>query len=181
MNAKHSHKPTMPTVIDKDIMEAELEGFLNSVPRWDQLREPGFNPNPNQPLDYATDAVEHAIPIFEVLHRLADNPDKTLRHPERTIPLASDGAILAESLAQFGTLCYTLHHLMEQATPNLSTDYHPHQAINASSELLRELACLAFQIEPCFSEPEELAAAATPLMPERLPDIVPITAQDFQE
>ena len=53
-------------------------------------------------------------------------------------------------------MCYTLHHLVELATPNLDTDYHPHQAVNAASELLRELACLAFQMEPCFSGPEEL-------------------------
>ena len=78
-------------------------------------------------------------------------------------------------------LYYTLHHLMEQATPNLDTDYHPHQAINAGSEILRELACLAFQIEPGFREPEELEAAAIPLMPERLRDIVPITAEDFRK
>ena len=40
---------------------------------------------------------------------------------------------------------------------------------------------LAFQIEPCFSEPEELEAVAGPLMPADLPAIMPITASDFPE
>ena len=180
MNTKHSHKPTMPTVIGKSITTEELEEFLNSVTEWSQFQEPGFNPDSDQPLDYETAALERAIPIFEALHRLAGNPEEPLRDLERTRPLASGGATLAESLAQFGTMCYIIHHLMEQATPNLDTDYHPHQAVNAGSELLRELACLAFQIEPCFSEPEELAAAAKPFMPERLHDIVPISAEEFQ-
>ena len=77
-------------------------------------------------------------------------------------------------------MCYTLHRLVEQATPNLGSDYHPHQAVVANSDLLRELACLAFQVEPCFSDPEELEAVAGPLTPERLPHIVPIAAEDFQ-
>lgn len=68
---------------------------------------------------------------------------------------------------------------MEQATPNLDADYHPHQTVVANSDLLRELACLAFQIEPCFSEPEELEKVAEPLMPDSLPHIVPITGTDF--
>ncbi len=34
--------------------------------------------------------------------------------------------------------------MVMQATPNLDTDYHPHQGIAAGSEL----ACLAFQIDP---------------------------------
>ena len=37
--------------------------------------------------------------------------------------------------------------------PNLDADYHPHQTIAANSELLRELTCIDFQIEPCFSQP----------------------------
>ena len=44
-------------------------------------------------------------------------------------------------------MCYTLHHLVEQATPDVNADYHPHQTIATSSDLLRELACLSFQIE----------------------------------
>ena len=180
MKVKYSHDPTTQTDTDGTTSTPDPEEFLNLAVQWNHFWEPGFNPNSDQPLDYATDAVEHAIPIFEALHRLAGNPEKTLRHPERTKPLASDGTTLAESLARFGTLCYTLHHLVEQATPNLDNDYHPHQAIAASSELLRELACLAFQIEPCFSGPEELEAAAGSLMPERLPDIIPITTKDFR-
>lgn len=180
MKTKLTHKLTMPTPIGRNIVPAELERFLNSATRRGQFQEPWFNPNSDQPLDYETAALEHAIPIFETLHQLAGNQEKSLRDPERTMPLASDGTTLAESLTQFGALCYTLHHLMEQATANLDADYHPHQAVNAGSELLRELACLTFQIDPCFSEPEELEAAARPLMPKRLPDIVPITANDFQ-
>ena len=49
--------------------------------------------------------VEHSIPIFEALHRLAGNPEATLRNPDRTKPLASEGATLADCLTQFGTLC----------------------------------------------------------------------------
>ena len=153
MKVKYSKAPTTQTDTDETTTTAHLENFLNSVTEWSQFREPGWNPNSDQPLDYETAAVEHAIPILEALHRLAGNPEKTLRDPERTMPLASDGATLAECLTQFGTLCYTLHHLAELATPNLDTDYHSHQAVNAASELLRELACLAFQIEPCFSAP----------------------------
>ena len=179
MKNEHSHNSTTQTDTGETTATAELENFLNSVTRRDQFREPEFKPDSDQPLDYETAAVEHAIPIFEALHRLAGNQEKTLRNPERTMPLASDGAMLAECLAQFGTLCYTLHHLAELATTNLDTDYHPHQAICANSELLRELACLAFQIEPCFSEPEELENAAGPLMPNSLPHIVPITGTDF--
>ena len=180
MKTKHYRNSMMQTDAGEAATTAEPEESLKLVIQWNQFREPGFLPNSAQPLDYETAAVEHAIPIFEALHRLASNPEKTLRHPERTMPLASDGATLAECLTQFGTLCYTLHHLAELATPNLDADYHSHQAVKAASELLRELACLAFQIEPCFSEPEELVAAAKPLMPELLPDIVPITAEDFQ-
>ena len=77
-------------------------------------------------------------------------------------------------------MCYALHHLVEQATPDLDVDYRPHQAVNAGSELLRELPCLAFHIGPCFSEPEEMEAGAAPLMLGRLPDIAPITAKDFE-
>lgn len=80
---------------------------------------------------------------------------------------------------RIGGICYTLHRLVEQATPNLDADYHPHQTVVANSDLLRELACLAFQIEPCFSEPEELEKVAEPLMPDSLPHIVPITGTDF--
>ena len=83
--------------------------------------------------------------------------------------MASDDATPAQRLTQFGAMCYTLHHLVEQATPNLDYDYHPHKTIAANSELLRKLACLAFQIEPCFSEPEELEALTGSLMTQRLP------------
>ena len=128
----------MQTDIRETTTTAELEEYLNSVTEWSQFREPRFNPNSDQTLDYETAALEHAIPIFEALHRLAASPEKTLRNPDRTKPLASHGATLANSLAQFGTLCYTLHHLEELATPNLDTDYHRHQAVNAGSELLRD-------------------------------------------
>ncbi len=39
----------------------------------------------------------------------------------------------------------------------------------------------AFQIEPRFSDPDDLGNAAGSLMPNYLPDIVPITAEDFQD
>ena len=110
---------------------------------------------------------------------MASNPDVKLAL-ERPTAQSYEGYTLTECLRQFGVMCYTLHNLVEQATPNLDSDYHPHQTIAASSDLLRELACLAFQIEPCFSEPEEMEAVATPLMPEHLPHIMPITAKDFQ-
>ena len=51
----------------------------------------------------------------------------------------------------------------------------------ASSELLNSLTYLAFQVEPYFSEPEELEAKAEPLLPKLLPTINPITAEDFPE
>ena len=119
--------------------------------------------------------------MFEALHRLAGNPDARLRSDEApTHPLPFDGRPLVECLKLFATLCYTLHTLVERASPNLTPDYHPHQTVVASSELLRELACLAFQIEPYFSEPEDLEVLAEPLMPEHLPIILPIEATDFQ-
>ena len=74
-----------------------------------------------------------------------------------------------ESARQFGVLCYTLQVLQEQATRNFNFDHHPHQPVVAGSEFLRSLACLAFQVEPYFSEPEELEARAEPFLPERLP------------
>ena len=121
-----------------------------------------------------------AIPMFEALHRMAGNPDVKLALEGPTAQ-PYEGFTLAQCLRQFGAMCYTLHRLAEQATTDFDTDYHPHQTIAAGSDLLRELACLAFQIEPCFSEPEELEALTGPFMPERLPYIVPITAEDFQE
>ena len=81
---------------------------------------------------------------------------------------------------RIGGICYILHRLAEQAISNFDTDNHPHQTAVARSDLLLELACLAFHIQPCFSEPEDLQAAAVPLMTERLPDIVPITEDDFK-
>ena len=164
---------------------ATLEEFntrVNSIIDWGKFWQPPPGMNINQPLDYTTDAVAFAIPIFEALHRLAGNPEADLRQEEPgASPLVSEGRPLAECIRQFGVLCYTLHNLQEQATPNFDSDYNPHQTVVAGSELLRELACLAFQIEPCFSEPEELEAVAKPIMPADLPAIVPITASDFQE
>ncbi len=105
MKVNYSHDPTMQTDTGETTKTADLEKFLNSVTEWNQFREPGFNPDSDQPLDYATGAVEHSIPIFEALHRLAGNPEATLRNPDRTKPLASEGATLADCLTQFGTLC----------------------------------------------------------------------------
>ena len=164
-----------PTSLD------ESNQLTNSAFDWNRF----WNPDPatltDQPLDYSTKATAYAIPIFEVLHQIAGNPEVKLAldEPAETA-LPYEGHTMAECLRQFGAMCLHLHHLVEQATPNLDTDYHPHPAINASSDLLRELACLAFKIEPYFSGPEELAAVAGSLMPEHLPDIVPITGRDFQ-
>ena len=131
--------------------------------------------------DAVAEAVTHPIfPVFETLHRLAGNPEVNLRDDDPTgQPGPSDDRPLAESVRQFGVLCYTLHVLQEQATRNFNSDYHPHQTVVAGSELLRSLACLAFQVEPYFSEPKELEARAQPLLPELLPAINPITAEDF--
>ena len=153
-----------------------------SIIDWEKFRWPPPGMNTNQPLDYSTDATAFAIPMFEALHKLAGNPETNLGQEEPGAPPpVSEGQSLAESIRQFGVLCYTLHNLKEQATPNFDSDYNPHQTIAAGSELLRELACLALQIEPCFSEPEELEAVAGPLMPTPLPTIVPITPSDFQK
>ena len=43
--------------------------------------------------------------VLMVSGRLAGNPEATLRNPDRTKPLASEGATLADCLTQFGTLC----------------------------------------------------------------------------
>ena len=153
---------------------------IKSIIDWEKFRRPSPGMNTNQPLDYSTDATAFAIPMFQALHKLAGNPETDLGQEEHgASPPVSEGRSLAECIRQFGVLCYTLHNLQEQATPNFDSDYNPHQTIAASSELLRELACLAFQIEPCFSEPKELESVAGPLAPAHLPAIVPITASDF--
>ena len=153
--------------------------IMSSVTGWNRFRNPDPTTLTDQPLDYSTEATALATPMFEALHRMAGNLDVKLA-PERPTAQSYEGYTLAECLRQFGSMCYTLHRLVEQVTPNLDSDYHPHQTVAAGSDLLRELACLAFQIEPCFSDPEELEAVAGPLTPERLPHIVPIAAEDFQ-
>ena len=48
--------------------------------------------------DYASAAIDHAIPIFEVLHRLAGSLEADLRNPTPGArPLASDGTTLPDS------------------------------------------------------------------------------------
>ena len=181
MKGKHINPSRESTYGGPPASLEEFNRLTNSAINWDRF----WNPDPatltDQPLDYSTKATAFAIPIFEALHLMAGNPKMKLALDEPTeTALPYEQHTMAECLKQLGAMCYTLHHLVEQATPNLDTDYHPHQTIAANSELLRELACLAFQIEPCFSEPEELEAAAGPLMPERLPHIIPITPEDFQ-
>ena len=60
---------------------------------------------------------------------------------------------------------------MVQTYPTWVADYHPHQTIAANSELLRELTCIDFQIEPCFSQPRGARIRGGPLTPDRLPNI----------
>ena len=69
---------------------------------------------------------------------------------------------------------------MRRVLPVSGTQHAGSVTLVRSIPYPRELAGLAFQIEPCFSEPEELEAVAEPLMLPRLPAIVPITASDFQ-
>ena len=182
MKGKHNDTPQENEHGGPPASLEEFNRLTNPAINWDRF----WNPDPatltDQPLEYSTKATIFAIPIFEALHRMAGNPEVKLvpDEPPGTAP-PYEGHTIAECLQQFGAMCYTLHNLVEQATPNMDTDYFPHQTIAANSELLRELACLAFQIEPCLSEPEELEAAAEPLMPERLPNIVPITAEDFRK
>ena len=181
MKLQYNHESTEHTELQKNMMTEEIISFLDSATEWNEFREPGFDPNTDQPLDYSSEATAFAIPMFEALHQLAENPETNLRNPNpEARPLASVDKTLAECLKQFGALCYTLHNLAEKAIPNLEPDYHPHQTVVANSDLLRELACLALQIEPYFSEPEDLEAVAQPLMPNRLPAILPIKATDFQ-
>ena len=168
---QHNHEP--PAM-------AEFNHQINSLIDRDKFWEPVPGSNTGQPLEYSSQATAFAIPLFETLHRLAGNPEVNLRDDDPTgQPRPSDDRPLAESVRQFGVLCYTLHVLQEQATRNFNSDYHPHQTVAAGSELLRSLSCLAFQVEPYFSEPEELEARAEPLLPELLPAINPITAEDF--
>ena len=181
MKLQYNHDSTKHTGLQEHMTTEEIINFLDSATEWNEFLEPGLDPNTDQPLDYSSEATAFALPMFEALHRLAGNPEPNLRNPNpEARPLASAGKTLAECLKQFGALCYTLHNLVEKATPNLEPDYHPHQTVVANSDLLRELACLAFQIEPYFSEPEDLEAVAHPLMPIRLPAILPIKATDFQ-
>jgi hypothetical protein len=122
----------------------EFNMQINSIIDWEKFWRPPPGMNTNQPLDYSTDAAAFAIPMFEALHKLAGNPEADLRQEEPgASPLVSEGRSLAECIRQFGILCYTLHNLQEQATPNFDSDYNPHQTVVAGSELLRELACLA--------------------------------------
>ena len=182
MPQQNTREPKVQPVTKGPMTPEEFNMQINSIIDWEKFRRPPPGMNTNQPLDYSTDATAFAIPMFEALHKLAGNPEADLRQEEPgASPLVSEGRSLAECIRQFGILCYTLHNLQEQATPNFDSDYNPHQTVVAGSELLRELACLAFQIEPCFSEPEELEAAAKPLMPADLPAIMPITASDFPE
>ena len=147
--------------------------FLTKTLQALQNHEPRLNTELDRHFNYSTGAIAFAIPMLEALHLLASHPDDSNQTP-RARRLASDASTPVECLTQFGTLCHTPHHLVEMATLNLDTDYHSHQAVNAASKLLRELACLAFQIEPCFSDADTWKPQQGPLMPERLPDIVPI-------
>ena len=148
----------------------------------DKFWEPVASSNTRQPLEYSSQATAFAIPLFEALHRMAGNPEVNLRDDNlRELPQPSDGRPLAEYVQQFGVLCYTLYVLQEQATQNFNSDYNPHQTVVAGSDLLRELDCLAFQVEPYFTEPEELEAKAKQFLPERMPIIHPITASEFPE
>ena len=87
MKTKHRHNAAIPPDAGEATTTAEPEESLNSVTEPSHFREPGFHLKSNQPLDYDTIAVEHAIPIFDALHRLAGNPQANLRNPDRTKPL----------------------------------------------------------------------------------------------
>ena len=180
MKVKHNSNARLEAGAHATHPAEQTDPIMSSSMDYKHFRNPDPPTLTDQPLDYSTEATALATPMFEALHRMAGNPDFKLALERPTTAQSYEGYTLAECLRQFGVMCYTLHRLVEQATPNLDTDYHSHQTICANSELLRELACLAFQIEPCFSEPEELENAAGPLMPEHLPHIMPITAKDFQ-
>ena len=58
MKVNYSHDPKTRTDADGTTTTPDPEEFLNLVVQWNQYQEPGFNPNPDQPLDYETAAVE---------------------------------------------------------------------------------------------------------------------------
>ena len=68
---------------------------------------------------------------------------------------------------------------MRRVLPVSGTQYAGSVTLVRSIPYPREPACLAFQIEPCFSEPEELEDVAEPLIPPRRPGHAPRRARAF--
>ena len=63
---------------------AEFNRRINSLIDWGKFWEPVPGSNTSQPLEYSSQATDFAIPLFEILHRLAGNPE--VNHPEASPP-----------------------------------------------------------------------------------------------
>ena len=101
-------------------------------------------------------------------------------NPHQTVVAGSDLLRELACLVPF-PLEYALYRIFVSPVSHSRASRNPELEAAFQYQQIYLETVLAFQVEPYFTEPEELEAKAKQFLPERMPIIHPITASEFPE